>query len=327
MSVRRAETDPFDERDSEDGTGADHFERLYLRWEQQPWSALEIDLDVDKAAWPRIPTRMRSEMWVAINELGGGDVAVTRLLTPLIDHAPRESWRIYLTTQLSDEAKHAVFFRRYKHEVLNGHSPDPRYAELVGFDESAYATEFEPELERYTAAVRAEPRDGEAWHRASVLYHLVTEGALGVSVLRLGQTLTGNRSMCPGLADGIAAVFRDESRHIGFGRAAAAEGMRNGHTSAIAESYLHGTRLAARVMVGPNREQPVIEQRHWRERSGASQRALLEHTRDRLVHQAERLRIPIGAEELAAAWAEARDGCFEEYRLRWGRPHNAETMT
>ncbi|WP_040684869.1 ferritin family protein [Nocardiopsis halotolerans] len=326
MPTRLTEGVPPMEWDAGDGTGTDRFERLYLRWEQQPWSAMGIDLSVDRSSWPRIPQQLRSEMEAAVSELGGGDVAVTRLLTPLIDHAPREAWRVYLATQLSDEARHAVFFRRYAHEVLRDREPDPRYGELVDFDDSAYVTEFEPELRRSVLAVRDAPEDEEAWYRASVLYHLVTEGVLGVTVLRLGQALSGNRRMCPGLADGVAAIFRDESRHISFGRAAAVEGVTSGHGTAIAESYRRGAALAARVMVGPTREQRVIGQTRWRERSGASKRARLEDTRRRLVDQAVRLGLPISGDELELAWTRARDRAFDDYRARWGRPHTAETV-
>lgn len=328
MPTRPAEEAPPAEWDTEEtGPAADRLSRLYLRWEQQPWSAMGIDLTVDRAIWPRIPRPLRAEIEAAVAELGGGDVAVTRLLTPLIDHAPREAWRVYLTTQLSDEARHAVFFRRYAHEVLRGNPPGAGHGELIGFDESDYRIEFEPELRSAVLAVRGSHGDGEAWHRASVLYHLITEGVLGVAVLRLGRALSNDRRLCPGLADGVASVFRDESRHIGFGRAAAAEGVAGGHGAAIADAYLRGVALAARVMVGPNREQAVIDRPHWRERSARGKRALLEDTCARALDQAGRLGLPIADGEVERTWTRARERAFADYRSRWGRPHAAEENT
>jgi ribonucleoside-diphosphate reductase beta chain len=305
--------------------GADRSGRLYLRWEEQPWSALSVDLSVDKATWPRIPEQVRSEIAAAVSELGRGEVAVLRGLTSLIDHAPKESWRIYLATQFSDEARHTVFFRRYTNEVFEGREPDPQHAELIDFVDSAYTTEFEPGLFDTLAGVEAEPDNLETWYRAITLYHLVTEGVLGVTVLRLGQALSANRRMCPGLAEGVASVFRDESRHIGFGRAAAAEGLANGHGAAIADSYRLGVELAARVMVGPTREQHDLDNPRWREQRGEVKRARLADASRRAADQAARLHIPISREELERAWATARDQAFRDYRDRWSRPHAADT--
>jgi len=329
MGTQETEVDPLTELEAAVGIDAgpdpDRVDRLYQRWEQQPWSALSIDLSVDKATWRRIPAQVRSEMEAAICELGGGDVTVTRLLTPLIDHAPRESWRMYLATQFSDEAKHAVFFRRYTNEVFAGREPDPQRAELIDFVESAYSTEFEPWLREAVLAVRAEPDNVEMWYRASAIYHLITEGVLGVTVLRLGQALSGNRRMCPGLADGVAGVFRDESRHIGFGRAAAVEGLATGYGAAIADSYRLGVAMAARVMVGPAREQQDLDNPRWREQRGQVKRARLQDAFQRAADQADKLELPISRQELEQAWSIARDEAFRDYRSQWSKPHTADT--
>ena len=38
-------------------------------------------------------------------------------LSPFIDAAPREEQKYFLATQQVDEARHAVFFKRFMHEV------------------------------------------------------------------------------------------------------------------------------------------------------------------------------------------------------------------
>jgi ribonucleoside-diphosphate reductase beta chain len=304
----------------EPGSRDDRIDRLYRRWEQQPWSALAVDLSADRAIWGRIPVTVRSEMEAAVTELGGGDVAVTRLLTPLIDHAPKEGWRLFLTTQLSDETKHAVFFRRYAGEVFPGSVADP---ELTDFPDSAYTTEFEPVLREAVLALRAEPSPA-AWYRASALYHLITEGVLGVTVLRLGQALSADPRMCPGLAEGVAAVFRDESRHIGFGRTAAGEGLATGHGAAIADGYRLGVATAARVMVGPAREQHDPANPRWRAQRGQVKRDRIADAFGRTADQAGRLGLPVGRQELQETWDAAVRAAFRDYRERWGRPHAAD---
>ena len=84
------------------------------------------------------------------------------------------------------------------------------------------------------------------------LFHRDLDG-LRQPTLRLGQALSADPRMCPGLAEGVAAVFRDESRHIGFGRTAAGEGLATGYGGAIIDGYRLGVATAARVMVGPAR--------------------------------------------------------------------------
>ena len=46
-----------------------------------------------------------------------GEDAVADNLSPYIDAAPREEQKYFLTTQQVDEARHAVFFKRFMHEV------------------------------------------------------------------------------------------------------------------------------------------------------------------------------------------------------------------
>jgi ribonucleoside-diphosphate reductase beta chain len=303
----------------------DRMERLYHRWEQQQWGVFTIDLAPDRAAWRRLPVYVRGELEATISELGGGDVAVTHLLTPLIDAAPDESWRIFLATQLADEAKHAVFFRRYEAEVFRREIPQQGSSgEPTDFADSAYAKEFEPVLHEAVLRVRADPGDAAAWYRASTLYHLITEGVLGVTVLRLGAAITRSRRLYPGLARGIEAIFRDESRHIGFGRAAASAGIAAGFGSEIAAAYLHGVAVAARVMVGPGREEPELPNAGWQRQRGEMKRLRLTETLHRAQHQASMLRIPESREALGAAWAKSCDRAFAEYWTRWSRPHSAD---
>ena len=85
----------------EPARGEDSGDRYYRRWERQQWNAVDIDLTVDRERWERIPSFVRGELEATIEELGGGDVAVTRLLPRMIEHAPEEPFRIYLATQLA----------------------------------------------------------------------------------------------------------------------------------------------------------------------------------------------------------------------------------
>ena len=47
-----------------------------------------------------------------------GEDAVADDLAPFIDAAPREEQKYFLATQQVDEARHAIFFKRFMHEVV-----------------------------------------------------------------------------------------------------------------------------------------------------------------------------------------------------------------
>jgi hypothetical protein len=47
-----------------------------------------------------------------------GEASVAGNLSPYIDAAPLEEQKYFLTTQQVDEARHAVFFKRFMHEVV-----------------------------------------------------------------------------------------------------------------------------------------------------------------------------------------------------------------
>jgi ribonucleoside-diphosphate reductase beta chain len=294
---------------------------LIRRWEAQPWAASSIDLEPDRRAWPRIPVALRAELAATISEVGGGDLAVTELLIPLIEAAPDQEWAFYLTTQLSDEAKHAMFFQRYAEEVVSD-VVAPDGAEPLTFAESSYRTVFEPVLRAAVDPLRGEHGPGD-WYRASTLYHLVTEGVLGVSVLRIGRAMTGSRRLVPGLAEGIAGVFRDESRHIAFGRRAAQTGMADGHGTTIAEAYLDGVRAAAAVMVGADRAELALADPRLLAQRGRTKTERLSEALRRATRQALRLGLPLDGADIARAWCGGRDAATDDYLDRWGAPHSS----
>jgi ribonucleoside-diphosphate reductase beta chain len=302
-----------------DADQASPFVKLFNRWEQQPWQALSIDLATDRATWQRLPSALRAELEVTICEFGGGDVAVTRLLLPLIEHAPHESWRLYLATQLADEARHAVFFARYHDEVLRGQvtASGGSASAYQEFDNSAYEAEFTPLL---AAAVAAAGESAASWHYASTLYHLITEGVLGVSILKIARTLGRSPRMLPGLAEGVAHVFRDESRHITFGRRAALAGLAERHGDTIADAYVTGTRAAARVMIGPGRADPPLTGPAAVQRA-QQRRVRLADACERAIRQAQVLGLPVSRPALQHAWDDACERAVRDYAMRWRHEH------
>jgi ribonucleotide reductase beta subunit family protein with ferritin-like domain len=91
---------------------------LYARWEQGNWSATELDFTTDREQWEHEFTELerRSALWTYSLFFHGED-SVADNLSPFIDAAPREEQKYFLATQQVDEARHAVFFKRFMHEV------------------------------------------------------------------------------------------------------------------------------------------------------------------------------------------------------------------
>ncbi|HEX2646024.1 MAG TPA: ribonucleotide-diphosphate reductase subunit beta, partial [Candidatus Dormibacteraeota bacterium] len=84
---------------------------LYRRWERQQWAVSELDLTRDIADWETLPPGIRLVMQNTMTLFFIGEQAVTDTLAPLLHAAPFEDERIFLATQIADEARHTVFFQ------------------------------------------------------------------------------------------------------------------------------------------------------------------------------------------------------------------------
>ena len=94
------------------------YEDLYARWERGNWSATELDFTEDARQWQEDFTDFErtAAIWNYCLFFWGED-AVADNLSPYIDAAPREEQKYFLPTQQVDEARHAVFFKRFMKEV------------------------------------------------------------------------------------------------------------------------------------------------------------------------------------------------------------------
>src|ERR1700712_3617509 len=99
-------------------TDAISYEDLYARWERGNWKATELDFTEDARQWREDFTEFErtAAMWNYCLFFWGED-AVADNLSPYIDAGPLEEQKYFLTTQQVDEARHAVFFHRFMHEV------------------------------------------------------------------------------------------------------------------------------------------------------------------------------------------------------------------
>lgn len=231
---------------------------LYQRWERQNWSATEIDFKVDRRQWDAMPPNAREQFEGAFVGFFYGEQAVTDTLSPLVHAAPDEESRLFLSTQLVDEARHSYFFARFFNEVLDVTGTLNETLAKVSerrFQGGGYGRIFDPEdgeLVTLTEAVRTRPDDYGLWVQAVTLYHLMIEAVLALPGQRRLLRICRANDLLPGFRAGFTAVTRDESRHVSYGIWALREAVRAGHETDV-RTVVDRT-LPACVGVGGNPE-------------------------------------------------------------------------
>ena len=237
---------------------------LYRRWERQQWAVSELDFTRDVADWQNLPAGIRAIMQNTMTLFFIGEQAVTDTLAPLLHAAPREDERIFLATQIADEARHTVFFQRFFEEVLG--IGGGLHAALDAISPGAtegFRKIFDHQLRDAMDLVRREPANERAWVEGVVTYHLIIEGYLAITGQRSLLRTLRNVALMPGFTAGFTAVARDESRHIGFGvlalRRRVMQEPELGRVITI--KVLDLLEPAVRTVVAPDRKLPIEDPR------------------------------------------------------------------
>lgn len=209
--------DVYEQMDYQLRTRPDPLE-LYFRWEAQNWKVADLDFSEDVEHWKLMFPEIKQELFRTFTLFFIGEQAVTDTLSPLVTGAPDEPNRIFLSTQLVDEARHTVFFKKFFEDVLgvSGGLSDAlstlRPDAVAGFKKI-----FDEQLVEATDRVRMNPRDREAWVQGITIYHLVIEGMLALTGQKYLLRIFRDLSLMPGFRAGFTAVARDESRHVNYG--------------------------------------------------------------------------------------------------------------
>jgi Ribonucleotide reductase, small chain/SCP-2 sterol transfer family len=201
-------------------TAADQisYEDLYERWERGNWRASAIDFAEDRRHWSEAFSELerRAALWNYALFFWGED-AVADNLSPFIDAAPREEQKYFLATQQVDEARHAVFFKRFMREVagigdgtIAGGLDAIRPQLTWGFVKT-----FEL-LDKHAGELRRD-RSRTKLAQAVTLYHVLIEAALAQPGQHFIEQYLTERDVLPGFRAGMRNVALDEQRHIGFG--------------------------------------------------------------------------------------------------------------
>ncbi|HWC27299.1 MAG TPA: ribonucleotide-diphosphate reductase subunit beta [Solirubrobacteraceae bacterium] len=191
---------------------------LYARWERGNWSATEIDFTQDRIDWHErfTPQQRRAALWLYGLFFHGED-SVTDNLSPYVDAVPLEEQKYFLATQQVDEARHAIFFHRFMHEVVGvgDGSLSSGLRETAPTLTWGHRRTF-ARLDRMAAELRAD-RSPRMLAKAITLYHVVVEGTLAQPGQHIIESSLERLDLLPGFREGIRNVSIDEQRHIAFG--------------------------------------------------------------------------------------------------------------
>ena len=201
---------------------APSYRKLISRWENQGWSSESFDFSRDAEEWSDgaiWSEEQKRFMLFSLSEFFLGEERVTTELLPFAIAAPTDDQRIFLASQIADEARHCVFFDRFHREVLGaeGQTIAANLAEQRAHVNDEFKQLFDGILHDVADELRRDPSNMEALVRGITVYMIVIEGTLALTGARFILRSLKETDRMPGFRDGFTHVNRDESRHVGFG--------------------------------------------------------------------------------------------------------------
>jgi ribonucleoside-diphosphate reductase beta chain len=196
------------------------YEQLYNLWERQQWATQDIDFTQDRIDWhERIPEEERFQRMYGLSSFFIGEQKVAEELGPMMRAAPTEEMRVFLCTQIADEARHVRFFNRFYDEVgiLEADTLQGRLVETSAHVNPEFNELFDEMLKSRVDALARRPEDLELLVEAITLYHMVIEGMLALTGQHFILQYNEEVGTLPGFCEGFNNIARDEHRHVAFG--------------------------------------------------------------------------------------------------------------
>ncbi len=193
---------------------------LYDLWERQQWQTQELDFSQDRVDWhERIDAEERFQRMYGLSSFFIGEQKVAEELGPIMRAAPTEEQKVFLCTQIADEARHVRFFERFYREVgvLESDGLGEMLAETSAHLNDDFGRLFDEMLGSRTERLSQEPGDTEALVEAVTLYHMVIEGMLALTGQHFIMDFNEREGTLPAFVEGFGNVARDEHRHVAFG--------------------------------------------------------------------------------------------------------------
>jgi putative sterol carrier protein len=243
-------------------TDAISYEDLYHRWERGNWSAMDLDFSEDARQWrERFSEFERTAALWNYSLFFWGEDAVADNLSPYIDAAPREEQKYFLTTQQVDEARHAVFFKRFMQKVCGiGSGPINGSLQAIKPQLTPGFRKIFERLDTMADELRKD-RSPAKLAAAVTLYHIVIEASLAQPGQHFICSYLEERDVLPAFRQGMQNIAADEQRHIGFGVKLLSDLKREdpvGVPKAVAGLLREVTRYTAQVLMPPGWNEEYI---------------------------------------------------------------------
>jgi ribonucleoside-diphosphate reductase beta chain len=196
------------------------YRELYSLWERQQWAVQDLDFSQDRVDWhERFDDEERNARMYGLSSFFVGEQRVASELGPMMRACPDEEMRIFLCTQIADEARHVAFFDRFYTEVgvLEAERLDARLAETSEHLNPEFNELFDELLRRRVDRLAVAPDDLETLVEAVTIYHMVIEGMLALTGQHFIIDYNERVGTLPGFVEGFTNVARDEHRHVAFG--------------------------------------------------------------------------------------------------------------
>jgi ribonucleoside-diphosphate reductase beta chain len=244
---------------------APSYEKLFSRWENQQWSTEQFDFSIDRQQWddPSLltePLARETFQW-SLSAFFLGEERVTTELLPFAIAAPTQEQRVFLATQIADEAKHSMFFDRFYREVfaVDANTLSENLAAQRPKMNKDFIKLFDGILHDCAETLRKDPSDFGALVRGVTVYMIVIEGTMALTGARFIIKTLREADLLPGFRQGFTAVNRDESRHVGFGVKFLADAVAQDRANRelIAETLKETLPIAAPALSAPIYEDPL----------------------------------------------------------------------
>jgi ribonucleoside-diphosphate reductase beta chain len=196
------------------------YRELYLLWERQQWRTQDLDFSQDRIDWhERIDAEEREARMYGLSSFFVGEQRVAEELGPMMRAAPTEDMRIFLCTQIADEARHVAFFDRFYSEVgvLEADNLTGRLKETSAHLNPEFEQMFDEALKQRVDRLAAKPEDLETLVEAITIYHMIIEGMLALTGQHFIIEYNTDVGTLPAFVEGFLNVARDEHRHVAFG--------------------------------------------------------------------------------------------------------------
>jgi ribonucleoside-diphosphate reductase beta chain len=180
------------------------------------WDPAKIDLTEDKAHWQMLNPEQREQLIKTCALFYEGEVSVSDTLAWFMLAMPDLDRRMFLSTQIFEEVKHAEFFERYFQEVC-GKVDTSAY--LVPEYKGVLLDELRQRGEAIGHAI-TNGKNGDLPLALSLFachYMAVVEGTMALTGYEFFEDLLAKTGMFPRLLEGIKLIRSDEGRHLVHG--------------------------------------------------------------------------------------------------------------